>query len=242
MMRSLTSAVLAILIGSNVCAQPLAETIDKTTQFLLKDWLTDPEFKDFRPPQVITINATAKVYGGCGEFIQGDEVGGSSYCPPTHTIFLAPEQLEVFQEAFGPSSVAYIVAHEFSHAIQNRYGNLKGGAEVELQADCIAGVLIDTGSQELNITREGAIQMAQAAYSIGDPTHGTGAQRAYALLSGMGVADAGCSKKEMLALLNDEVNDPAYKQLLVTRSGTGSIDLKATPYPKPLGSVVKGIR
>ena len=154
-----------------------------------------------------------------------------------YTIFLEPKQLSFFYENFGPSSVAYVVAHEFGHAIQARYDDLEGGSEVELQADCLAGVLIDIGSEDLNITRRDTIQMAQAAYAIGDPTHGTGAQRTYALLSGMGVVEAGCSKKEMLALKNDQISDPMYKKLLTTRSGTSNIDINKSPFPKSLGSV-----
>ena len=48
----------------------------------------------------------------------------------------------------------------------------------------------------------------------GDPTHGTGAQRAYALLSGMGVVEAGCSKKEMILLKQDKISDPSIKNFL----------------------------
>jgi hypothetical protein len=215
----------------------MEEVIDGTASFLVRDWVTDPEFEDYNPPQVLSIDKGTKVYGGCGSYIHGDEVAGSSYCPLTNTIFLEPDQLTFFYENFGPSSVAYVVAHEFGHAIQARYGDLEGGSEVELQADCLAGVLIDIGSEKLGITRKDTVQMAQAAYAIGDPTHGTGAQRTYALLSGMGVMEAGCTKKEMLALKNDQISDPAYKKLMTTRSGTAGIDIDKTPYPKTLNLI-----
>lgn len=220
-----------------VSAKPSIEkVVDATSTFLIKDWVTDPKFADFNPPQVIPISGKTKIYGGCGNYVKGAEVGGSSYCPKTHTIYLVPEQMSVFYEAFGPSSVAYIIAHEFGHAIQYRYNNLAGGAEVELQADCLAGVLIDIGSKELAITRDDSLQMAQAAYAIGDPTHGSGAQRAYALLSGMGVFESGCSNAEMKNLLAGKVSDPAYFELARTRSGSGSINTNVTPYPKSLSA------
>ena len=219
----------------------MKEIIAKSASFLVRDWVTDPDFKDYLPPQVLSVPRGTTVFGGCGAYVKGDEVAGSSYCPLTNTIFLEPQQLSFFYENFGPSSVAYVVAHEFGHAIQARYGDLEGGSEVELQADCLAGVLIDIGSKELNITRKDTVQMAQAAYAIGDPTHGTGAQRAYALLSGMGVVEAGCSKKEMLALKNDQIKDPAYKKLLTTRSGTGTIDIGKTPYPISFSGIVRDL-
>lgn len=237
----LISSVFAIVPAAISSNQNMEQVIDSTASFLVRDWISDPDFKDYLPPQVLSIDKGSKVYGGCGAYVKGDEVAGSSYCPVTHTIFLEPEQLSFFYENFGPSSVAYVVAHEFGHAIQARYDDLEGGAEVELQADCLAGVLIEYGSTELNITRKDTIQMAQAAYAIGDPTHGTGAQRAYALLSGMGVVEAGCTKKEMLALKNDQISDPAYKKLMSTRSGTSGIDLNQTPYPKSLNTTSKNL-
>ena len=225
------------LLPSSALGKPSMESIvESTSRFLIKDWVTDPKFADFNPPQVIPISGKTKIYGGCGNYVKGAEVGGSSYCPKTHTIYLVPEQMSVFYEAFGPSSVAYIIAHEFGHAIQYRYDNLAGGAEVELQADCLAGVLIDIGSKELSITRDDSLQMAQAAYAIGDPSHGSGAQRAYALLSGMGVFKSGCSNAEMKKLLAGQITDPAYLELSRTRSGSGSINTKLTPYPKSLST------
>lgn len=238
---AIATIALALTGVSSVLAKNLDEVIEATASFLIRDWVTDPDFENFNPPQVLSVLGGTKVFGGCGSYVKGDEVAGSAYCPATNTIYLEPKQLKFFADSFGNSSVAYVIAHEFGHAIQARYGDLKGGAEVELQADCLAGVLIDIGSTELGITRKDTIQMAQAAYAIGDPSHGTGAQRAYALLSGMGVVEAGCSKKEMLALKNNKVIDPAFKRLTTTRSGTAGIDVNQTPYPKTFGSVMSNL-
>ena len=232
---------LTLVASTPVASKPIETVIDQTTSFLVRDWVTDPDFEGYNPPQVLAVSGGTKVYGGCGSFIHGDEVAGSAYCPVTNTIFLEPKQLWFFYKSFGPSSVAYVIAHEFAHAIQARYDGLKGGSEVELQADCLAGVLINVGSTKLDITRKDTLQMAQAAYSIGDSSHGTGAQRTYALLSGMGVVKAGCSKKEMLALKNDQIKDPAYRNLMTTRSGTAGIDINKTPYPKSLGATSNGL-
>ncbi len=232
---------LALVASTPVASKTMEAVIETTASFLVRDWVTDPDFEGYNPPQILSVSGGSKVYGGCGSYIHGDEVAGSAYCPITNTIFLEPKQLSFFYENFGPSSVAYVLAHEFAHAIQARYGDLEGGSEVELQADCLGGVLIDIGSTELGITRKDTVQMAQAAYAIGDSSHGTGAQRTYALLSGMGVVDAGCSKQEMLALKNDQIEDPAYKKLMTTRSGTASLDINKTPYPKSLGQVTESL-
>ena len=236
--------VLAFFCSGLPClAQPNMETIvDSTTTFLVRDWINDENFKEYYPPQVLLIKEGTKVYGACGDIVSGDDVDGSAYCRSSHTIYLVPEQLSVFYNAFGPSSVAYVIAHEFGHAIQARYEVNLDQPQHELQADCLAGVLINIGSESLGITREDTIQMAQAAYSIGDPTHGTGAQRAYSLMGGMGRVEMECSPEAMAKLASNQVDDPYYSELSQTRSGTGSIDLSPTPYPKSFSSLNQTLR
>lgn len=242
-MKRLLALAAFLFLGSPAAAQPaMSSIIQETTAFLVRDWVTDKDFSDYYPPQVVLINEGSTVYGACGDMIRGDDVDGSAYCPTHHTIYLVPEQLTVFYDAFGPSSVAYVIAHEFGHAIQNRYEIDLGHPNHELQADCLAGVLIRLGSESLGINRSDTIQMAQAAYNIGDPTHGTGAQRAYALMGGMGRVDMECSAEAIDLLASDKVSDPYYSELSATRSGTGSIDLSPTPFPKPFSGLGQALR
>ena len=208
--------------------------IDKTTKFLNTRWDNDEDLKDvLRPPQILPIAADSKVYGGCGDYSIGAEVGGSAYCPRTHTIFLVPEQLQYFADEFGPSAVAFVVAHEYAHAVQLAFGilgNLKDPA-LELQADCIAGAFIKEGSSEIGITRQDTLDMANLAYAIGDPTHGTGAQRKYALSAGMGIINYGCTNKEMQALGEGKIDVSIVD---AKRSIDSKLNLKITPYPKTI--------
>ena len=81
----------------------------------------------------------------------------------------------------------------------------------ELQADCLAGYFIQKGNKELGVTRENILEMSSVAYSIGDKTHGTGAQRTYALLSGMGRVDADCSYASIEKLVKGDIDDPFIK-------------------------------
>ena len=231
-MRKHFLALIPLLLFPLSTRANMGETIDKTTQYLMQNWRADETLQKLYPPQVLSVPKGVKVYGGCGEQIKGDDVAGSYYCPYTHTVILDKPQLSAFYDAFGASSVAYIIAHEFSHALQ---GQLKIRLEEpnhELQADCMAGIFIAVGSEELGITREDTISMAQAAYNIGDKTHGTGAQRAFALMGGMGRVDFHCNPASIEKLANNEIKDPLYKKLTRTRSGTGGINLAPTPYPK----------
>jgi len=97
----LASGMIAILARS-VLAQSVESVVDKTASFLIRDWITDPEFDGFQPLQVFAIAMGTKVYGSCGKYVRGNEAGGSSYCPATNTIFLVPSQLNYFYKTFTP--------------------------------------------------------------------------------------------------------------------------------------------
>jgi len=236
---------IAIALSSSLTTEGKAQSMDnvisQTTSFLVRDWVNDKEFNDWRPPQVMAIPASTKIYGACGKWLQGDHVGeaGSYYCPATHTIILDIDQATLFYNEFGPSAVAYIIAHEFGHAMQNRFDAFPKGIASELQADCYAGILIRIGSEELKITRKDVLDMSIAAYGIGSSSHGTGAQRSFALMTGMGIVDYGCSTAEMYLLANNEIDNSHFNALLNTRSSSGGVDLSVTPHPKTIQDLGK---
>jgi hypothetical protein len=241
-LRRLSLGILlsAVMAPAVLQAQPspVLQAVDRTTRYLILNWRGDPLLKKLPAPQVLPLAAGSKVYGACGEALQGHEVGGSSYCGTTHSIYLVPEELQAFNHAFGPSAVAYVVAHEFGHAIQAAFRVTLRGRARELQADCLAGLVIRSGSRELEISRENVLAMAQAAYAIGSDSHGSGAQRAYALLAGMGVVNASCESAVMEALAGGRIQDPVLRQLSQQRSGGSRPDIEKTPYPKTLQSAL----
>ena len=222
-------------------SQPIDDVISETTSFLVRDWANDEDYNEWRPPQVMAIPASTKIYGACGKWLEGSHVAeiGSYYCRSTHTIILDQDQLNWFYNEFGPSSVAYVVAHEFAHAMQNRFDAYPDGVALELQADCFAGILINIGSDELGITRKDVLDMSYAAYGIGGTSHGTGAQRSYALMAGMGIVDYGCTTEEMYQLADSAVDDSHFNRLVSTRSSSGGFDLSITPYPKTIKDLDK---
>jgi hypothetical protein len=235
--RGIAAAILVISGFMAPAARAQADVlqaVDHTTRFLISNWSSDPQLKKVMPPQVLPLSAGSRVYGACGEQVRGVEVGGSAYCGTTHTIFLVPEELKAFYQVFGASSVAYVVAHEFGHAIQAAYGIQLEGTARELQADCLAGLVFRTGKNELGLTRDSVLAMAQTAYNIGSASHGSGAQRAYALLSGMGVLQASCKGSVMQALAQGQIKEPALLKLSQQRSGGNRPDTSRTPYPKTL--------
>ena len=225
-----------LLLGDRPAAKAYTvdEVVDMTAQYLIAIWRDNKTLKTIYPPQILPISSNAKVYGACGKLVTGEEVAGSSYCSSSHTIYLVPEQLESLSRVFGPSAIAYAIAHEFGHALQAVYRIKLSGPSRELQADCLAGFVIGSGSKQLGVTREDVINMGRAAYAIGDASHGTGAQRSYALLSGMGVFKSTCKESDITALANGTLRDPALLKLSSTRSGNAGVDSSKTPYPKTL--------
>jgi predicted metalloprotease len=238
---TIASSVVAIMttVPAARAQNEVLQSVDQTIQFLISNWNKDDQLRKVTPPQVIPLAAGSKVYGACGEQIRGVEVSGSAYCAATHTIYLVPEELQAFYHAFGPSAVGYVVAHEFGHAIQAAFRVELEESARELQADCLAGLIIRSGAQELGLTRDNVLAMAHAAYSIGSNSHGSGAQRSYALLSGMGVLKASCESTAMQELADEVNKDSDYLELSRQRSGANRLDTSQTLHPKTLKTALE---
>jgi uncharacterized protein len=114
---------------------------------------------------------------------------GPFYCPSDHKVYLDMTFFQQLDQQFGASGEfarAYVVAHEVGHHVQNLTGILPkfnkmrqgmSGADanhmsmqVELQADCFAGVWAHFTAQK-GILEQGDIESAlNAAKQIGDDT------------------------------------------------------------------------
>ena len=145
---------------------------------------------------------------------------GPFYCPPDRRVYL---DLAFFRElahrfgAPGDFAQAYVIGHEVGHHVQNLLGisarvdaERQGASraavnhtsvEVELQADCLAGVWAFHANQTHHLLEPGDVETAvRAASAIGDDTlqretqgrvvpdsftHGTSAQRVHWLRTGL---------------------------------------------------------
>lgn len=112
---------------------------------------------------------------------------GPFYCPADQTVYMSVpffDQLKAMGGSNGDFAVMYVTAHEFAHHIQQTMGTLKysnyqdpgadsGAVQVEVQADCYAGVWAsqaDKGENALlDPLTESQIQQAiDTARAIGD--------------------------------------------------------------------------
>jgi uncharacterized protein len=149
----------------------------------------------------------------------GGAMGDSAaaYCSADDTIYISeqfandiytgaldqalPGSSQGYGGTVGDFAVAYIVAHEYGHQIQDelglfeRYGNQVPTAAFELQADCYAGTWANSAYQDDRL-EDGDVQEAlDAALAVGDFNadspmhHGTPEQRAEAWNAGFESGD-----------------------------------------------------
>ncbi|NEQ68597.1 MAG: metalloprotease [Symploca sp. SIO2D2] len=163
------------------------------------------------PPEVV-INT---VYKGI-QFIHGSEAvpdlyfngnsfnsscgltTGSAYCPADHVIFIPTRDIN-WAYQHGDAALAYIVAHEYAHAMQTAGDFLPSITLItELQADCIAGLYLGVIPNIVFDTSD-MLEIGSFAHRIGQPdtwhdnhrTHGTPKQRMKAVADGMDASSEG---------------------------------------------------
>ncbi len=139
---------------------------------------------------------TAAVSTGCG---QASSAVGPFYCPPDRLAYIDLEFYRELRDRFGAAgdfAQAYVIAHENGHHVQNLLGVTGGGrvsneesVEVELQADCYAGVWAHDVFAEGDLEAGDIEEALDAAAAVGDDriqpgsspeswTHGSAADRA----------------------------------------------------------------
>ena len=239
--KSITKLALLLFAWNLVVPSAKADMenfVESSAEYFTQTWLETPGFEKITPPQIISLNPDSKILFGCRTGNNSKNIGGSAYCSLSNTIFLTNDQLKFFYEVNGKSGIAYLMAHEFAHAVQHAVLTELDNPAKELQADCIAGIFT---SSMLNISRSEMLSLARLSLHLGSDNHGTGNQRAYALLTGLGVIEGTCFDKDIVKLAKGKIKNKTIMRLLNSRSGLGSIDIEKTPYPKTLLHVLNPI-
>ena len=155
----------------------LADTEDVWTK------LFADEGKTYEDPTLVLFSD--QVESACGS---ASSAVGPFYCPGDRKVYLDLSFCQELRERFkapGDFAVAYVIAHEVGHHVQNLYGisakmeNLRSrvskteynkySVKLELQADFLAGVWANHANQMKHILEPGDLEEAlKAASAIGD--------------------------------------------------------------------------
>ncbi|HRW36674.1 MAG: neutral zinc metallopeptidase [Acidimicrobiales bacterium] len=174
---------------------------------LLEDYWSDAFDRSgerFEPTSLVIFDAPTDT-GGCGV---GTPEAGPFYCPPSQKIFIDFGFYRRLEEQLGfggDFAMAYVLAHEYGHHIQNLLGiddevrKAQDGAsqaeanalsvKLELQADCFAGVWAKSAYEDQRLEAGDLDEAIDAAQAVGDDaiqgananqesfTHGSSEQR-----------------------------------------------------------------
>ena len=189
------------------------ETIDAFLTDLLKDidgyWTRTLKAARLPEPQIHYdwVAPGAQVLTGCGE-PAGDRA--AFYCPADDTVYVAqqfaadlyngvarglPGESAGVGHAGGDFAVAYVLAHEYGHNLQQELGVFDnrvttGAKPYELQADCLAGTWANSVFKQGHLEPGDLEEATNAALAVGDfdvgnaQHHGTPEERRDALLVG----------------------------------------------------------
>ena len=170
-----------------------------------------------------TISPGGVASSGCG-LSAGDTA--AFYCPRDDTIYVGqqfaadlyegvarglPGESAGYGRASGDFAVAYVLAHEYAHNLQQELGifNARVGPEAkpfELQADCLAGAWANS-AYEQGLLRPGDLdEILNTALAVGDfevgtaSHHGTPEERRAAVLDGFRTGDPSVCREYVPAL------------------------------------------
>lgn len=137
----------------------------------------------YRQPKLVIFRNS--VHSACG---MASEASGPFYCPGDEKVYMDLSFCDEMKNRFGAPgdfAIAYVIAHEIGHHIQNQLGIIEKAArlkenatekeanriqvKVELQADFLAGVWAHYMSKYRHILEEGDTEEAlNAASAVGD--------------------------------------------------------------------------
>ncbi len=121
----------------------------------------------FSPAKLVEVGAGQHAASGCGHTVISFDPVGPFYCPPDQSIYIPLALMDkVIYKKYGDFAVAYAVAHEWGHRIQDLLGILAQKSQgklltiqTETQADCLAGLWARTAFKR-GLLEKGDIQEA----------------------------------------------------------------------------------
>lgn len=184
----------------------------RTSSLLRQSWSSDPSTASLPFPSVDLLPAGTGALKACsGSASANDQGSAGIYCTGNGRVLLDRNLLELRVKSYGDSAIAYWIATGLAEGFLSRRSDASSltPAAANLQANCLAGVLIAAAPGQMDAELKKQLGPALSAYSTSQAARmGSRPQRAYALLTGFGATEASCSDADMMALANGRVPDP----------------------------------
>ncbi|MEA5392094.1 hypothetical protein VB738_12580 [Cyanobium gracile UHCC 0139] len=207
--------------------------MQRTAQQLRQSWSADPATASLPFPGIELLPPGVGLQTACGGTAQVEVPGRVSvWCQGSNRVVLDPSLLALRVKPHGDWALAYWIGMGLAESVLSRQNGAVAlsPAAANLQANCVAGVLIGAVPGRKPPSQEQKpLGPALVAYGASQTARmGTRPQRAYALLTGFGATGASCSDSDMAALANGTVPDPAtLAQLEQLRDERASSSLMA---------------
>jgi len=250
--------VLLLALGLTICQTPtaakpnpspdpaLVAAVATSTNDLRQSWTADPSTARLPFPEVRLLPPGVDASGTCTPGAPAREPAPTGiYCSSRDEVLLDYELLSIAYSLHQKPAVSYWIAAGLAERLQPRRSVLSPAAS-SLQLSCLAGTLLGaTGHAQPAAGAERAVKAAAKAYGdLFSKQVGSGAQRAYALLSGLGATELDCSAAAMARLAAGQV--PVHADL--GSRGPGSLGLEvacrqppACPRPMPSTAALGGV-
>ncbi|MFM7237862.1 MAG: hypothetical protein ACKOYK_14085 [Cyanobium sp.] len=207
----------------------LAATVVASTEQLRRSWVADPTTAALPFPRVRLLPAGIDANGACTAGAPSKQPAPKGfYCASSGEVLLEQDLLASAYRLHQNPAVDYWIAIGLAERLLPQGGTSPGSVVSNLQANCLAGVLLSaTSGSKVPRASDALLKASASAYGAADNTSvGTPSQRAYALLSGYGATATGCSSGEMANLAKGSVTDPTRLSSLATDL-RGSSSLRA---------------
>jgi predicted metalloprotease len=164
-----SQSVPAIRGSAGLAVPDWIHTVDGDVASYWQKQFNDAGYR-YRPATEHIFNT--RMQSACGE---ANPQTGPFYCPSDGGIYFPVAFFDKYSVPFGDAATAIVVAHENGHRIEDLLGEFNGtltSAQVELQADCLAGVWAKT-VYDRGLLEEGDIGEILGLVNISGDSPGT---------------------------------------------------------------------
>lgn len=209
---SISAGMALVLLGAiPASATDLNAAVEASSAQLRRAWAADPGTASLPFPQVVLLPPGVVASGACSPGAPARKPAPRALaCVARNQVLLQHGLMATAFNDYNTPAVTYWIAVGLAEIIQPKDTALSPAA-ANLQANCLAGVLLGAGTRQPSAPNaDTVVQAAGRAYGDGvNAAVGTTEQRAYAVLSGYGGTPSGCSTAEMAALARGVVPEPA---------------------------------